>query len=93
MNKDGSEKKEIIKLKEEVNYCQWSPDSKQILCSKGSDAAEELIIVSVKDGTLMQLTHNNVRDTYPSWSPDGKKILFVSALDGDLDIYYIKLKN
>jgi TolB protein len=63
------------------------------LCSIGNDTDEELAVVTVKEGNLKKLTNNNVRDTFPSWSPDGKKILFVSQMDGDLDIYYMQLKN
>jgi TolB protein len=85
---DGTGKKELLKSKESINYISWSPDGQQILCSTGEETAEELGIVNIANGNLTKLTHNNARDTYPSWSPDGKMILFVSALDGDLDIYY-----
>ena len=40
------------------------------------------------DGSnVTQLTDNSFGDAIPAWSPDGSKIAFVSARDGDFEIY------
>jgi len=93
MNEDSTGKRELLRSKGDISNICWSPDGKQLLCSVGNDAAEELAIITVKDGRLTPLTSNHFRDTYPTWSPDGNKILFISDMDGDLDIYYMELNN
>lgn len=93
VNKEGTVKKELTRLKKDIGNISWSPDGKQLICSIGSGAEEELAVINASSGALTQLTDNKTRDTYPSWSPDSKKILFVSEMDGDLDVYFFKLKK
>jgi Tol biopolymer transport system component len=42
------------------------------------------------DGSHAQaVTQKGAADWMPSWSPDGKRIVYVSARDGDDEIYIV----
>jgi len=72
----------------------WSPDSASIAFQANSIAAKkltstEVLIFSVKDSKLFELTTNVNFDGDPGWSPDGKRLVFVSDRDGNYEIYSI----
>jgi Tol biopolymer transport system component len=61
----------------------WSPDSTQIVYSRGSGSVQPniyIINIDSNDFEPMQLTSTG--GTYPVWSPDGSQIAFVSYLPG-----------
>jgi len=74
----------------------WSPDGAHIAYISNSDSDNhtyELYVVSVSDGPnadgvgQVRLTDNQWHDMSPVWSPDGARIAFVSARDGNAEIY------
>ena len=64
----------------------WSPDGTRIAFdhkpnpSPSSSAAEDISIVNVADGTVVQLVTQAGPDSNPIWSPDGSQIAFESAM-------------
>src|SRR5579862_5027313 len=48
-------------------------------------------IVSVSGGEPMQVTQGG-RDNSPSWSPDGKTLAFLSARDGNSQVYLLSME-
>ncbi len=56
---------------------EWSPDSEKIVFgSRFEENQGDIWTMSVKDGTLTQLTDDPILEGRPIWSPDGKTITF-----------------
>jgi Tol biopolymer transport system component len=45
------------------------------------DGDSDIYAMDIERHLIVQLTHNNVRDDYPSWSPDGSRLLFNSWMN------------
>ena len=55
----------------------WSPDGEKLVFRKEDD----IWTLSVKDGSLTQITNDPAKEFYPRWSPDGKTIMYVMWKD------------
>ena len=53
----------------------------------------ELFVRSAIGTGVIQLTHNNAWDSYPSWAPDSRKLVFTSDRDGDYELYLYDLET
>jgi len=76
---DGSEP-QILYRNEEVTWAQiydWSPDGKQILaCFDNKEGSEQIVLVSVADGSVSVLKTLNKYPQKMSFSPDGRYIVY-----------------
>jgi Tol biopolymer transport system component len=72
---------------ETFHSLKWSPDGRTLLfsgtilfpCPRGcgfGTEVEELYLLSLESGDVVQLTDNDVGDADASWSPDGRHIVF-----------------
>ena len=62
--------------------CCWSPDSERIAIEwKDKDTPRNIYTLSVRDGTLTQITNDPIREWHPIWSPDGKTIAYNRAYE------------
>ena len=52
----------------------------------------EICMMDPDGSNQTNLTNNDAWDDFPNWSPDGKKIAFMSARDGNAEIYVIDVK-
>ena len=59
----------------------------KISFNSGRDGDSEIYVMNADGSNVVQLTHNDVNDGYPTWSPDGTEIAFHSNRDGDSEIY------
>ena len=92
MNADGSERRLLAR---NLNHVAWSPDGRKILLvrggAQGPPATNAYAVVANADGsglrTLTRIAAAN--GALANWSPDGRKIVFVSARDGNLEIYVV----
>jgi len=77
---------------------QLSPDGKWIAYEVGTPDMEanrvvrNIWLVPATGGDARQITRGG-SDTRPRWSPDGKRIAFLSARDGEQQIYWINLEG
>jgi len=49
--------------------------------------------MNVDGNSLKRLTNNNSREAAPFISTDGSKMVFVSAVEGDLEIFFVDLSG
>jgi Tol biopolymer transport system component/Tfp pilus assembly protein PilF len=72
------------------HYPAWSPDGK-LIAYHGCDQRGDNCGIYITDPgatTRRQLTSGS-SDTAPSWSPDGRQLAFMSARDGNWEIYLV----
>lgn len=105
MNADGSDVKQISRLKTVSTYPSYSPDGKKIAFrSVTNDAGlnwdlsqakrNSEVFVMDSDGTnAVNLTKNAAFDGWPTWSPDSKKILFSSNRTGPVNTGQLYVVN
>jgi TolB protein len=67
----------------------WSPDGRRIAFTSSRDGNEDIYVVDVDDGGLVNLTRSRGTDRVPAWSPDGRLIAFRSDRDGRGEVYVI----
>lgn len=96
MNADGSGQTRLtFNPTTDAGPVSFSPDGKQVVFSRnaandGKTAYNYDIYTMNADGTdVKQLTFDPEFDAEPIWSPLGKRILFISARDGNFEIYAI----
>jgi Tol biopolymer transport system component len=98
VNSDGSGLRQLTDDAARDHWADWSPDGAQVRFSSTRDGYAEIYVMSVvadslrsegaDGGNLQRLTHSEeVWDDIPRWSPDGAHIAFVSAHNGNRDIY------
>jgi Tol biopolymer transport system component len=77
---DHSIRPPLTNLKWGVASPQWSPDGQGVAFAGFNETAsfDEIFILSIKTGTVRQLTKNAFSDKEPIFTPDGKQILYTS---------------
>lgn len=70
----------LTNLKWGVANPQWSADSQMVAFAGFNETAsfDEIFVLSIKTGTMRQLTKNGFSDKEPVFTPDGKQILYTS---------------
>ena len=56
----------------------WSADGEEIVFDSDRNGNFDVWVVSVKNGTVRQLTDNETYEGMASWSPDGETIAYIS---------------
>lgn len=74
---------------EGVNDLGWNPDGNELAFSARKEASNQLFIVSVLKGKILeQISFTGIRDAQsPVFSTDGKKLYFVGNAKGQYDIF------
>lgn len=59
----------------------FSPEGNQLIFVSDFDGDDELWLLDIASGNVLQLTDNEVSDRDPDWSPDGTRVIFASDRD------------
>lgn len=88
---DGSGHVVRISSDARLDWPSYSPDGTRIAYEKGPLAGNtDIFIKTVGTGVTVKRTWSTAADRKPSWSPDGTRIAFMSARNGQLQIYTMK---
>jgi Tol biopolymer transport system component len=65
----------------------WSPDGRKIAFTSSRVGNEDIYVVDVDGGGLVNLTRSRGTDRRPVWSPDGRQIAYRGDRDGNGEVY------
>jgi Tol biopolymer transport system component len=76
----------------------WSPDSEKLVFIRMPDEEKgicggDIWTVSVKDGSLRQITRDDAREEAPVWSPDGKTIAYVKRKGRHFNLWLVSAED
>ena len=95
MYPDGSEEVQVIPpWIASMEKAQWSPDGKYFVQAWSPGDNRQSVYLFNPDGTeYRELTNGTYldEDFSPSWSPDGQYITYSSNVDGNYEIYLVKI--
>jgi len=86
---DGSNPKQLARLRSISLAPKWSPDGLRIAFSSKVGNNWEVQIFSLETGKLLAFPHYRGLNTTPAWSPDGLQIIFCSSMSGDPELYLV----
>src|SRR5713226_6887667 len=87
---------DLLKVRR-VSDPQLSPDGRWIAYTvadtdkSANKRTTQIYLISIDGGDPRQLTNEKQSSSQPRWSPDGKRLAFVSARDGEPQIWTIDL--
>jgi Tol biopolymer transport system component len=100
MNADGTDQRRMTSQRFRDHRPAWSPDGTQIAFTSRRKGNEDIFVMNVEDilrgtgGTnVRRLTADPANEWSPAWSPDGAHIVFVSARDGNSEIYVVDVQQ
>ncbi len=97
MDADGSNVTRLTEIGNVWDF-DWSPDGESIVfvtISWGSDSTSDrgVYIVTIGDGTVIQLLNNLTSVPQSVWLPDGQHIAFMSKREGKYQIYTLDVQT
>jgi TolB protein len=97
MNADGTNKRQVTKLKAASFAPFFTPDGKRIIFCTNYFATDQrkrnfdLALINVDGSGIERVTYNESFDGFPMFSPDGKKLVFASnrnaKTQGDTNVF------
>jgi Tol biopolymer transport system component len=80
MNSDGSNVRQLTKVKGESSNPAWAPDGMAIVFSSEGEAGRRALFLIGSDGSdAHRIAFSKIQDfCFPSWSPDGQNIMFTA---------------
>jgi len=92
MSKDGADQTNLSRSSESETMPSWGSDNRVYFSAKKGDVYQ--IVSMSPDGTLRKvLTESKGDKLMPSLSPGGTTLLFYGNVDGDFEIYSMKLST
>jgi len=92
---DGSQRKQLTNLKQNIRYPRWSHDGKKIafLAPLPTGKGDRIYIYSLIDEKVSLLKSPFIEHNRPSWSFDDSKIISAIYGENHSDIYSIDIKS
>lgn len=79
VNADGTQLQQVKEF-EDPTYPRWSPDGdSMIIHHVETTVNEDMYILNLTNGNVVNITNTLEDEEYGSWSPDGEKIAFVGG--------------
>jgi Tol biopolymer transport system component len=79
--------------REGVSEFSWSPDGHSIVFEGGFASDQEIFVLDVEDGSIVQMTDNDFTESRPVWSPDGRRIAFGSQREDGFQVYVMDVQT
>jgi TolB protein len=98
MAADGSDVRQITRIRTVSTYPSYSPDGKRIVFRRVTDEPafiwdlttsarnSEVFVMNADGSELVNISKSAAYDGWPAWSPDGKRIVFSSNRAGPANI-------
>jgi eukaryotic-like serine/threonine-protein kinase len=93
----------LIAVDHGINSCVWSNSNRWLACVRGNHyyaevgshfgnlAQSAIVLVSLTNGALSEITTAESLNAAPLWAPGGSLLYFVSDRDGPRDIYAVEI--
>jgi len=78
---------------EQVFTPKWSPDGTAVVCGYAFREAQDVVRITVADGSLEKILTGSEDQRNPAYSPDGTKLYFASDKTGIFNIYALDLQT
>lgn len=89
INADGSGFRKITSGANNNGFAAYSPDGKRIVYRTMGPEGEGLRIMNLGDRSITTLTKGY--DNFPMWSPRGDLIVFMRKVNGDFDLFTVRV--
>ncbi|MCR4406100.1 MAG: DPP IV N-terminal domain-containing protein [Anaerolineae bacterium] len=67
------------------------PNRQTVAFVSDYEGNDEIYLLDLDDGTIVNLTQNPADDKAPAWSPDGRRLAFQSHRDGNWELYLLDM--
>lgn len=80
MNADGSDQRPLTTDASAETSLAWAPDGSRIAVTRPDSQGEdiEIVLISLADGSVDQVTHDRLDQKYVGWAPTGERLVFAS---------------
>jgi TolB protein len=89
INEDGSGFRKITSGANNNGFAAYSPDGKRIVYRTMGPEGDGLRIMNLGDRSVTTLTKGY--DNFPQWSPRGDLIVFMRKVNGDFDLFTVRV--
>jgi len=91
---DTMQEHQLTHAQHDIVEYEWSPDSRQILCTLNQEAAINLVLVDAVSGVIQELISAFGVHGHPHWLPDGSAVTFeYQDPQTPPDIYQMRIDN
>ena len=94
MDADGGNQIRLTRNNAVDGSASWSPDGSQIAFASNRDTGPpynpynlDIYVMNSNGTNVKRIVDDPEYDVGPQWSPDGRKIVFMTARNGDYDVY------
>lgn len=80
MNPDGSDQRRLTDDPAAETNLSWAPEGSRLALTRSAQGKDqEIALLSLEDGAIDQVTHDDIDQRHLAWSPDGDELLFTGG--------------